>query len=747
MAPSESLPATQRPGHLTWLLPLVAFVLAALLSGALVGESERQARAEERARVADTLADQAHALERHLERALSLTYSLGALVRHGGGEVPDFEAVGGELRAYHPGVAALSLAPDGVQRRVVPLGGNEASIGHDLLSDPLRSKEARAAIETGRLTLAGPFPLKQGGLGVAGRLPVFVDQGSAHPRFWGFTIVLLRFPEALQAVGLADVARRGYVYQLWRTHPDDGHRQVIAGSATAPMDAPVERTVQVANATWTLAMAPAAGWGAPAGIAARIALALLVSALVAYLARLWVMLQAHRRGLEGLVERRTAELAEREADLKRAQSVAQVGSWAADLTEGERGVTLSAEGRRILGLPDGAPFGFEAFMARVDCEDRDAVARAWRGARDGARIGVECRIDVQGRLRWIRAKAELARRADGRRRVVGTLQDITERKQADQALRVAAAAFETNDGIVVCDANRIIQQVNRNFVRITGFVDSDVVGRPARVLQSGRHDAAFYAAMWRSIEATGSWAGEVLNRRRSGEEYPAWLTVTAVRGESAQVTNYVATLVDITERKAAEEKIARLAFFDPLTRLPNRRLLMDRVQHALAARARSGSGGALLFLDLDHFKQLNDTHGHDRGDHLLQEVARRLACGVRTVDTVARFGGDEFVVLLEGLDPERAHAERQARAIAHGLLGALNEPFDLDGLPYRTTPSIGLTVFDTTPVTVVELLKQADMAMYQAKAAGRNAVRAWGPELAAPTRARPAEEGEGETTW
>jgi diguanylate cyclase (GGDEF)-like protein/PAS domain S-box-containing protein len=289
--------------------------------------------------------------------------------------------------------------------------------------------------------------------------------------------------------------------------------------------------------------------------------------------------------------------------------------------------------------------------------------------------------------------------------------------------------------------------VNRTFTRVTGFADDDVVGRHTRVLTSGRHDAVFYAAMWHAIDSSGSWAGEVLNRRRDGEEYPAWLTITAVRGDEGQVTHYVGTLVDITQRKAAEEKIARLAFFDPLTRLPNRRLLMDRVQHALAARARSGDCGALLFIDLDHFKQLNDTHGHDRGDRLLQQVAQRLGSGVRACDTVARFGGDEFVVLLEDLGPDRRRAEAQACAIAQGLLSRLNEPFDLDGLPYRTTPSIGCTVFDNMPTTVVERLKQADMAMYQAKAEGRNTVRLWDPSSRAPMRVFTAGDDDGETTW
>jgi diguanylate cyclase (GGDEF)-like protein/PAS domain S-box-containing protein len=312
---------------------------------------------------------------------------------------------------------------------------------------------------------------------------------------------------------------------------------------------------------------------------------------------------------------------------------------------------------------------------------------------------------------------------------------------------VAATAFETNEGIVITDARNIIQQVNRTFVRITGYPDDEVVGRHTRVLKSGRHERGFYEAMWKAIAANGSWAGEVWNRRRGGQEYPAWLTITAVRGEGGEVTHYVATLVDITQRKAAEEKIARLAFFDPLTRLPNRRLMMDRIQHALAARARSGDCGALLFIDLDHFKLINDTHGHDRGDRLLQQVARRLAAAVRACDTVARFGGDEFVVLLEDLSADRREAELKAVAVAEQIIGRLNAVFDLDGLMHRTTPSIGVTVFDSGPTSVMDLLKQADVAMYQAKGAGRNAVRVYDPSVNIPASLLPLDDDYGETAW
>ncbi len=314
-------------------------------------------------------------------------------------------------------------------------------------------------------------------------------------------------------------------------------------------------------------------------------------------------------------------------------------------------------------------------------------------------------------------------------RVVVVSRDVTEQRQIETQLKIAATAFEIHVGVLVTDANRVIRKVNRAFTELTGYSAEDAIGRTPRLLRSGRHDAAFYAAMWESIHRCGSWHGEIWNRRKSGEEYPQWLTITAVRnGHGLVTTHYVATMTDISERKAAEDQIRHLALYDDLTQLPNRRLLVDRLQWALAACARSRHRGALLLIDLDNFKALNDTHGHDHGDLLLQQVAQRLGSCIREVDTAARLGGDEFVVMLTDLSEDSAEARRQAAAVGEKILAAFNKPYDLFGKLHHSTPSIGLTLFDSQRKCVDELLKQADLAMYQAKAAGRNAMRLFDPD-------------------
>jgi diguanylate cyclase (GGDEF)-like protein/PAS domain S-box-containing protein len=307
--------------------------------------------------------------------------------------------------------------------------------------------------------------------------------------------------------------------------------------------------------------------------------------------------------------------------------------------------------------------------------------------------------------------------------LVATFQDITERKRAEADLRIAAIAFETQEGMIVTDAEGDILRVNRAFTVITGYAAEEAIGCNPRLLKSGRHDAAFYTSMWSSLRQTGTWQGEIWNRRRNGEIYPQWLTITAVQDDHDVVTHYVGTLTDITERKAAEDEIKHLAFYDPLTCLPNRRLLRDRLHQAIAASARNQRSGALMFIDLDNFKTLNDSFGHDQGDLLLQQVAQRLTASVREHDTVARLGGDEFVVLLEDLSGSIREAAIQAEYVGKKILASLNRPYALTGREHHSTPSIGVTLFSDHRETVDEVLRQADVAMYAAKAGGRNTLR------------------------
>ncbi len=320
--------------------------------------------------------------------------------------------------------------------------------------------------------------------------------------------------------------------------------------------------------------------------------------------------------------------------------------------------------------------------------------------------------------------------------------DITERKISEAEVQIAATAFESQEGMLITDANGTILRVNRAFTEITGYPSEEVIGRNPRMLSSGRQDAGFYQAMWKSINDTDTWKGEIWNRRKNGEIYPEYLTITAVKNIGGIVTNYVATLTDITLRKSSEEEIRNLAFYDHLTRLPNRRLLTERLRQAMSSSARSGRQGALLFIDLDNFKTLNDTLGHGVGDMLLQQVAERLIACVREGDSVARIGGDEFLVMLEDLSEFDLEAAAQTESVGGKVLFSLCQPYQLPTQDYHGSSSLGATMFKGHEQGIEDLLKQADIAMYQAKKAGRNTLRFFDPQMQESVSARAALEGE-----
>ncbi|RMG54094.1 MAG: diguanylate cyclase, partial [Gammaproteobacteria bacterium] len=364
--------------------------------------------------------------------------------------------------------------------------------------------------------------------------------------------------------------------------------------------------------------------------------------------------------------------------------------------------------------------------SRVDERDRCIIDQVLAGQVEGT-LSKECWFRLHmpdGSLRWIEAHARRINEGD-KQGWAGIFLDATEQYERERRLHRAGLVFDhAQEGIMITDAELRILEVNPAFTRITGYEAEEAVGQTPRILSSGRHGRAFYREMWDQIRSQGHWEGEIWNRRKDGEIYPEWLSITTARDPRSGETQYIGVFTDISRLKQSEEELAHLAHHDMLTGLPNRLMFHLRLDHALARARRDGRQVALLFLDLDRFKNLNDTLGHAFGDQILRQVAARLERVVREQDLVARLGGDEFVILLEDLKDTEASGR-----VAEALIEVLRQPYTIENREYFLSASIGISHFPADGEQADDLLRAADLALYQAKEEGRSTWRVHQPEL------------------
>ena len=336
-------------------------------------------------------------------------------------------------------------------------------------------------------------------------------------------------------------------------------------------------------------------------------------------------------------------------------------------------------------------------------------------------------IHKNGDIVWVRDQLKLLFDEEGRAlEVIGACYDITELKLAEEELRRSAAVFESmQDGVVITELSSKIVAVNPAFCEITGYRRDEVLGQDIKILRSGQHDKSFYQALWAKLLESGQWQGEIWNRRKNGELYPQWLTISAIKNEEDQLSHYVGVFTDISQLKQSQDRLERLAHFDPLTNLPNRLLIKSRLKHALELAQRHEHRVAVLFIDLDHFKTVNDSLGHPAGDELLMEVAQRLSSRLREEDCLGRLGGDEFLVLLEQMEETRDAVE-----VALSLIKLLQQPFALTGgQEVFIGASIGISLYPDDAESATQLIQHADSAMYLAKNQGRNTYRFYTEDL------------------
>ena len=431
--------------------------------------------------------------------------------------------------------------------------------------------------------------------------------------------------------------------------------------------------------------------------------------------------------LEAQVVQRTHALQARTEQLYEAQRVAQMGCWEWDLRSGE--LQWSDELFAILGLDkERNPPDYELFLQQIHPDDRAGVELAICGAfEQGLPFSLDFRLlRADGSERVVQDRMVVEERdEDGAPCfLLGTLQDITERKQVEEQLRLAASVFaHTGDGVMITDANNRIVEINRAFSAILGYEAEDVIGRDPSLLKSTRHQRGFYRSMWQSLQDHGQWQGEVWDRCKSGDIVPLWMTINSVYDEKGQIRHYVALFRDISEAKRHEQSLWHIAHHDTLTGLPNRNLMYDRLQVAMSDAARDDRQVALLLIDLDAFKQVNDQLGHDAGDALLVRVASILRESVRDSDTVARYAGDEFIIIIKG-----THDRENAGVLAQKLIEALTKPESIKGQPVQVGASIGIALYPAHATNAEELISKADEAMYHAKRLGKGRCCFYGDE-------------------
>ncbi|NHZ69772.1 MAG: EAL domain-containing protein, partial [Thermotogales bacterium] len=439
--------------------------------------------------------------------------------------------------------------------------------------------------------------------------------------------------------------------------------------------------------------------------------------------------------IRDLTEKKQIEEALRvhEAQLIEAQRLAHLGSWELHLKSGR--LEWSAEIHRIFGFdPDSFEPSYAAFIDAVHPDDRDSVTRAYNeSVEKKTPYDIVHRLLMKdGSIKYVHERGETSYDEHGTPlRSLGTVQDVTASTIAEQELQLAATTFKSHAGILVTDSSGNILRVNPAFEAMTGYSASELIGQNPRMLQSDRQDDKFYERMWSLLGETGQWAGELWNRRKDGQLYAELLTLTAVSNSAGEVTHYVGTTQDITERKRAEARIEHLAYYDDLTDLANRRLLHDRLQQEITVARRHAVYGALLYIDLDQFKHLNDALGHPVGDELLRQVAGRLKNLVRAEDTVSRLGGDEFVLVLPAQDKDLSHVGFEAQAVAEKVRTQLAELYNLNGHQYHLSVSTGIVLFPEGDEDADDVLKHADSALYRAKEEGRNTVRFYQPSMQA----------------
>ncbi|SNY55710.1 PAS domain S-box-containing protein/diguanylate cyclase (GGDEF) domain-containing protein [Arsukibacterium tuosuense] len=710
--------------RLIFVVTSLVFVLSALLSISLVLYLAEQGQLQKQRQVAANASDFAYALQQEFSRELSAANALAAFVRQQDGDTSQFDKFAQHLFPYYENVTALSLAPQGTITAVYPLNSNQGLLGHQIMTDATQAADAIASLVRNTVSVTGPYQLKQGGEGIIGRLAVYLDP--ALQDWWGLVNVTLRLADLNSLERLENMQQQGLLYRLTRLNARDNEPELIRQSDPGIFNQPIVQLINLGDAQWQLQLVPIKGWGDNVTFYRQLALAILFSVMLAALVAQLIQTRIHKHQLEALVNKRTAALHTELQRQKSFISASNAGSWEfKHLTNQLYG---TPEYYALLGYdkaefannqPDNLHACWTALLHPADKAQACATFQQYLqfSEPDSIYENTFRMRHADGSWRWILSRGKTLLDENGQKTALsmGIHLDITARKEAELKLQLLARMFEqSSEGVLITNAEQQIVMVNEAFTKISGYSADEVLGKNPKMLASGRQDKAFYSNMWLTIAKQGNWQGEIWNRRKDGRTYPEWLSISQIIDDNDQVSHYVALFSDISQYKEDEAQIKFLANYDPLTQLPNRSLLIDRTEQALLHAERNSQPLAMLLMDLDRFKQINESLGHEIGDELLIQVAQRLRKLCRAEDTLCRLGGDEFVLVLPDADANGA------AHLAERMLPLILQPYYLAEQELTLSMSVGIAMYPEDGQQFHQLYKHADIAMYKAKESGRN---------------------------
>lgn len=708
-----------------WKVGIFIFLVTAILSASVIWHLDNMRVDKMKYKIRHLSDENVFRLHKNIDQIMTLCYPIASTI-HENGSTKDFEFIANKLIDHYPLISEIALVPDGIIKHVVPLKGNEKAVGFNLLTDPQQQTEALLARESGKLTLAGPLHLVQGGEGIVGRMPIYRGE---KKEFWGFVLIVIRFPEILHATTLNNLTDSGYQYTLSRIHPNTNRLQIIAASSTRVLDHPVKTLIKLPNADWVLSIAPTEGWHNHWLLALEATLGIFISLLMGYIAKQYTELKNYRRLLEKRVEERTSEISETKNQLHTLLDTIPDMVW----LKNSEGVYLLCNPmfERFFGAKEEEIVGKTDYDF-VDKELADFFRQKDRMAMEGNVPSINEEwvtfADDSHRALLETIKTPMIDEAGSLVGILGISRDITVRHTTETHLlhteklleemskmaHVGGWEFDTQngEGTWTAEVARIHDMDPHSATNMTIGL-SVYEGQWLETIKTAIDDA---------IHKALPYDLELQMRTHLGNQ--KWVRTIGVPViENDKVVRLRGSMQEITAQKSAEEKVHWLAHFDLLTGLPNRTLLNDRLNYAIHIAYRNQDSVALLYLDIDHFKNINDTLGHHIGDELLVQISLRIQSVLREADTLSRQGGDEFMILLSATDADGA------AHVAEKLIESISEPYDIQKHELSVTPSIGIALYPIDGVNLSALSQSADAAMYRAKHDGRNCYRFFAPEI------------------